>query len=177
MPEPYNPIVRTFGQLRAALVNTGEITRGEVRPGTPLESLVPVWRRRRVWRELRAKGLRPPPLELSGPEQWRQVLWVLRTALSAAVSLRSVNALLLVVPLAMTTYWVGRYRAVEFPLGLKTVGELTIAMTCFAEHKGSGYRWTHNEIALKVRLIVAESLGLPLEAVRPECTLVELGAD
>jgi hypothetical protein len=56
------------------------------------------------------------------------------------------------------------------------VGELVIAMTCFREHKDSGYRWARNEIELKVRLILAESLGLDLDEVLPECTLRELGA-
>jgi hypothetical protein len=65
---------------------------------------------------------------------------------------------------------------VQLPLGLTTVGELVLGMTCFAEHKASGYRWTRNEIELKVRLILADSLGLPLEDIRPECSLQELDA-
>jgi hypothetical protein len=65
---------------------------------------------------------------------------------------------------------------VQFPPCLRTVGELVLYSTCPAEHKESGYRWTRNEIALKVRLVIAESMGLPLEAVRPECTFAELEA-
>jgi hypothetical protein len=59
---------------------------------------------------------------------------------------------------------------------MRTIGDMVIAMTCFAEHKASGYRWTRSEIELKVRLILAESTGLSLEEVRPECSLVELDA-
>ena len=59
---------------------------------------------------------------------------------------------------------------------MKNVGELVIFMTCFADHKASGYRWTRNEIELKVRLIIAYSLGLDLDEVRPECSFLELDA-
>jgi hypothetical protein len=47
----------------------------------------------------------------------------------------------------------------------------------FSRHKASGYRWTRNEIALKVRLVIAESLDLSLDDVQPEKSLVELGAE
>src|SRR5262249_7512827 len=70
---------------------------------------------------------------------------------------------------------VSRRRAVHLPLGLRTVGELVLYSTCFREHRGSGYRWTANEVATKVRLVLAESLGVPLDAVRPENTLAEMG--
>jgi hypothetical protein len=83
-------------------------------------------------------------------------------------------ALLLAIPLVLVVHWASRRRAVQFPLGLRSVGEMVIYATCFAEHKGSGYRWTRNEIALKVRMIVAESAGLPLEAIQPETKLAEL---
>ena len=79
--------------------------------------------------------------------------------------------------MAMAVYRANRRRAVGLPLGMQNVGELVIYMTRFSEHKESGYRWTRNEIELKVRLIIAECLGIDLDAVRPECTLVELGAD
>jgi hypothetical protein len=74
----------------------------------------------------------------------------------------------------MVVAWATRRRAVHFPLYLRTVGELVIYATQFGEHKDSGYRWTRNEIALKVRMTVAESVGLPLEEVQPETKLNEL---
>ena len=43
------------------------------------------------------------------------------------------------------------------------MGELVIYATRFSEHKDSGYQWTRNEIAMKVRMIVAESAGMPLD--------------
>ncbi|WP_149114076.1 acyl carrier protein [Limnoglobus roseus] len=60
------------------------------------------------------------------------------------------------------------------PPFVRTVGELTMYGTRFREHVSSGYSWSHGDVTLKVRLIVAEALGLPLEQVRPETTFVEL---
>jgi hypothetical protein len=176
MPEAYSPIVRTFCQLRAGLMSRIEVARHEIRPETPLESLVPESMRREVWQDLQQRGLRMPALEWSERDQRRNLLAALRSAASAAVSLQRWSAMLLVFPLAVIMFWATRRRAVHFPPFVKTVGELVIYSTRFADHKDSGYRWTHNEIALKVRMIVAESLGLPLEAIQPETTWAELGA-
>jgi hypothetical protein len=174
MPVAYNPIVRTFCKLRAALLSNREIARIEIRPGTALETLMPMGARRLTWRRLQQHGLRMPVLELSERDRRRNCFHVLRGLVSSACYLQTWYALLLIFPLAAAVHWASRRRAVHFPLGLKTVGELVIYTTCFAEHKGSGYRWTKNEITMKVRMVVAESAGLPLEDVQPETRLMEL---
>jgi hypothetical protein len=174
MTEAYNPIMRTFCQFRAGLLDCVDVDRREIRPSTPLESLLPEPSRRAVWRSLRLRGLWPPSLEFSRRDHRRMTWGVLRVAVSLAITLRNWTALLLVFPLAMIVYRANRRRAVRLPLGLTTVGELVIYMTRFGEHKDSAYRWTRNEIELKVRLIIAESLGLDLDDVRPESTLNEL---
>jgi hypothetical protein len=174
MSDAYNPIVRTFCRLRAGLIDGLGVARHEVRPGTPLEDILPVERRREVWGRLQRQGLRLPALELS-ERDFRLGFWtVLRATVSAAVYLRSWYALFLALPLAVVVNRVNRRRAVHFPLGLRTVGEMVIFVTSFNEHKDGGYRWTRNEIALKVRMTVAESVGLPLDAVRPETRLADL---
>ena len=175
MAESYNPIMRAFCQFRAGVLSCIDIDRHEIRPGTPLESLLPEPSRRAVWDHLRRQGLRLPALEFSERDTRRMAWAVLRGTVSAAVSLRSWAAVLVAFPLALAVYRANRRRAAGLPLGMKNVGELVIYMTRFSEHKDSGYRWTRSEIELKVRLILAESLGLDLDAVRPECTLRELG--
>jgi hypothetical protein len=177
VPQYYNPIVRTFDRFRAGLVGSLDLARHDVRPGTPLETLIPVQQRRQVWRQLRRQGLSVPPLELSRRSRAWAVLGVLKTAASFALALQRWPALLVVLPLGLVAYGLTRTQAVHFPLGLRSVGEMVLYLTCFREHRGSGYRWTRNEISIKVRLIVAESLGYPLDAVRPETTFAELGAD
>ena len=89
MTEPYNPIVRTFGQYRSVLVDRLGMPRSDIRPGTPLATLLPVPKRRDVWRDLQRHGLRLPDLTLSERDRRRMVLRVLRAAVSSAVSLQS----------------------------------------------------------------------------------------
>jgi transposase InsO family protein len=175
--QQYNPIVRIFGRFRAGLLDSLGVDRRAVRPDTPLEELIPAHERREVWRRLRRQGLRVPALELTRAERAWNLFGVLKTTASLALGLQRWPALLAALPLGLLAYWASRRRAVHFPLGLRTVGEMVLYLTSFPEHKGSGYRWTHNEIAFKVRLVVAESLGLTLDAVRPESTFAELGAE
>ena len=58
------------------------------------------------------------------------------------------------------------------PLGPRTVGELVIALTRFGDYPG--YRFTRAEISLKVRLIVAEWLGVPVSRVQEESKFIDL---
>jgi hypothetical protein len=177
MAEPYNPIVRTFCQFRASVLSCIDIDRQAIRPGTPLESLLPAPSRRAVWDHLRRQGLRVPPLEFSERDMRRMAWTVLGGTVKAAAILRSWSGLLVAVPLAIAVYRANRRRAVQLSRDVKNVGELVIYMTRFADHKDSGYRWTRNEIELKVRFILAEQLGLDVDDVRPECTFAELGVD
>ncbi len=176
MAEAYSPIMRTFCQFRAGVLSYLDIDRHAIRPETPLESILPKPIRRAVWENLRQQGLRPPPLEYS-PRDLQGMAWaMLRGVVSAGISLQRWSALFAAIPLIVAVYGAHRRRASELPRGAKTVGELVILMTHFADHKESGYRWTRNEIELKVRLIIAESLGLDVDDVRPECSIRELDA-
>ena len=71
MSETYNPIVRTFCQFRALILNSLDIDRREIGPDTRLESFLPIERRRRVWKELQRLGLHAPALEFSKRDQAR----------------------------------------------------------------------------------------------------------
>jgi hypothetical protein len=174
MPPQYNPIIRTFGRFRAGLIASLGVDRRAVRPDSRLDDLIPAAERREVWRHLRRQGLRMPALTLTHREQTRTVLGVLKTSASIALALQRWPALLAALPLGLIAYFASRRRAVHFPRHLRTVGELVLSLTSIPEHKGSGYRWTRSEIELKVRLVVAESLGLTLDEVQPEMTLAEL---
>jgi hypothetical protein len=125
---------------------------------------------------LRRAGLRLPGLELSEADSSRIAFHVVRASLSAALALRSWWALTFAVPLALVGYLAFGRRAVEFPLGMKTVGELAVYATNFREHRQSGHRWTKNEVSMKVRMTIAEAVGLSLDAVRAETTFAELEA-
>ena len=119
-----------------------------------------------------------PPLELPRWPARVSFTAVMVTPVGVAVVLGHWIGLCSVVPLCALSFLVSRPWCVAFPIGLRTVGELGLCLTSYAEHRGSGYRWTRNEVAMKVRMIVAGSLALRLDEVRPETTWAELlGAD
>jgi hypothetical protein len=172
----YNPIVRVFGQLRAALAEAIGIPSRAIRPRTKLEWVLPVERRRELWLAMQRNGLRLPALELPPEAGWLGclVLTIPKVAFVFLLgwclgSLAAVAAVVLFVLLSRP--WQTR-----FPACLRTVGDLTLYVTDYAEHRASGYRWTHDEIAFKVRVVIAESLGVSLDEVRTESTFRELGA-
>jgi hypothetical protein len=174
MPAAYDPIVRTFCRSRSGLMNNPGVARHDVRPATPLDAILPIEAKWEAWKQLQREGLRLPDLEFSRQDRWRNFWIVMGATGSSALHLQSGYALFLALPLMLIVSWARRHRAVHVPLGLSTVGELAIYATRFSEHKDSGYRWTRNEISMKVRLIVAESVGMPLEAIQPETKLLEL---
>ena len=176
MTTAYNPIVRVFGQLRAAIAGAAGVPSRAIRPWTHLEWVLPVDRRRELWRAMRQSGLRLPPLELPPRAGWLGCL-VLTVPKVVSVFVLGWCLGTLAAAAAVLLYWLlSRPWATEFPAGLRTVGELTLYLTDYAEHRDSGYRWTHDEIAFKVRVVVAEAMNLPLDQVRTESTFRELGA-
>src|SRR4051794_39186502 len=111
MPAAYSPIVRTFCQFRAGLVNSLGVARHEVRPGTPLDALLPIGARREVWEQLRRQGLRLPALEFSERDRRRNHWMVVGVTVKFALGLQRWYALLLALPLTLVVYWAGRRRA------------------------------------------------------------------
>jgi hypothetical protein len=179
MAEFYNPVVRTFNRLRAGLVSSLGVDRRHVWPEMPLELLIPLERRREVWGDLRQAGLEVPRLELSPQGSTANGLLAVKTVVSLAVGLQAWWLLLPGLPVAwlplrLLADWATRGRAVYFPFGLTTVGDLALYLTSFREHKDSGYRPTRNEIEFKVRQVVAETLDLEIDAVPPEAPLAKL---
>jgi hypothetical protein len=173
----YNPIVRTFCQLRSALTEVLELPRESIRPNMPLDVLLPVEHRRDAWEKLRREGIDLPGLELP---HWlgETTGWTVSvTTVSLALLLKDWWALACGVELGMLGYKVTRPWATWIPLGLATVGELAMFLTSFRDHRDSGYCWTRNEISFKVRQIVAESLGRRLDEVHEKSTLADLGAE
>jgi hypothetical protein len=100
-------------------------------------------------------------------------------AIIAALALQSWLVCLVALPLQMAlvalAFRVTRTRVIHIPLGPRTVGDLVIYITRFGDHRG--YRFTRNEISLKVRFVIAEWLGVPVEQVGEDSTFTDdLGA-
>jgi len=175
----YNPIVRTFCRVRSVLVTTLGVERRQVRPATPLESLIPAERLREVLTRLREAELPARDLErqlLDFPLCGLAILGI-PLCLFLPIVLQSVWVALVTVPLALELGWlswaVQRTRVVHVPLGAKTVGDLVIALTRFSEHPG--YHFSRNEVGLKVRFLVSEYMGVPVDQIQEKTSFTEMG--
>lgn len=178
MTATYNPIVREFGRLRAGIIHAAGVSRRAVRPDSLLADLVPIRSRREVWRGLQAEGIDVPDLRLPRRAASLVMGAVVVATLATALGTWSWWGLLAVFPLGWLMALVSRPWATEFSLGLRTVGELTLFVTRFADHRASGYRWTPNEIRLKVRMVVSKHLAVDFDRVRLDSSFIEdLGAD
>jgi hypothetical protein len=173
----YNPIVRVFGQLRSALAEaTGSPSRA-IRPGTKLEWVLPLERRRELWRAMRRNGVRLPALELPRPVGWFVGPSLIVLSFAAAFALGHPAGCLTGIPALLLFVLLSRPWQTTFPAGLRTVGELTLYITDSVEHRASGYKWTRNEIAFKVRVVLAEALNVPLDRIELKSRLSrDLGA-
>jgi hypothetical protein len=177
MPAFYNPIVRTFCRLRASLARHLDIDPRHVAPCIPLEALIPVERRRLIWQRLRGDGLDVPALELVAWERTVGAFTVLKTTAFIALAMKSGFGLFSALPLSALAYGVTRPRAVQIPLGIRTVGELVMYCTSYRDHQASGYRWSRGDIAYRVRFVVAEALALDLDQVQEHRSFLDLAAE
>jgi hypothetical protein len=177
MVSHYNPIVRTFDQLKDVLSRMTDTPAEQIVPGESLEKLLPLEVRRALWRELRREGLDVPGLQLPSAFGLTAAGSVLLRTLTLTVLLRNLWALLTGLPLGVVTFLLTRPWAVRFPLGLRTAGELALWATRYSDHTDSGYNWTEEEIATKVRMVLAVSLNRQLDEIHMESTLDELGAE
>jgi hypothetical protein len=176
--DEYNPIVRTFNRLRAAILARTDTPRCRIRPEATLESVIPPERRREVWAECQVQGLDVPVL--SDAEMMRGCVSAVGiVALVAAQIAWGGLWLLLIVPLVLLIRWVVREPLVpEMPTPARTVGELAVYCTHFPSHRNSGHRWTRNEIEMKIKFVLVEALNVSMEDIRPDSRLwADLGAE
>jgi hypothetical protein len=176
MIDPVCPTSHTFYCLRRVLEQELHIDKKKVRPQSCLESLIPESERRRVWKALRREGLELPPLSLSQRLR-RQTFWhVLHMLASLAASLQNWALFFLTAPFGLFGWWlVTRPWATHIEHVPITIRDAVIYLTPFREGVRQGYRWSHDEISTKVRLILSVNLGIPLNEVRPEKSFKELG--
>ena len=169
-----SPILDTFDWLREALARFLGVHQSSIRPDTDLASLIPVSERRRLWRQLREEGLARQDLVLSARTASLLFFFVLLLTGALAIWLKTWFALMLLWPIGTLCYWISRPRATHFPIDIRTAGELAVFLTHFGAHHDAGYRWTAEEISVKVRMIVADWVGLPLDEVRRETVLTDI---
>lgn len=169
----YNPVVRTFGKVRAAIIRSTGVSRNLVRSDTPLESLLPESSRAEVWRRLRQSGLKPPELRLSKSLSWFFLLAPIIASTVLAMLMADWFPFVCIVPLWILGFHYAQRLATCIPSSVETVGDLTLYLTRLPDHPASEYRWSQKEIERKVRMIVAETTGYRLSQVQPHHSFIE----
>lgn len=184
----YNPIVRTFCRIRAALVEAG-VDRHLVRPAADLAALLPsdghvAFRAALV----KNGGATAAASRMISPTTSEAAVGC---AVLTMIPVGVLAAVVATFGVGTIPFWIAAAVAVitivahcssmssGTPVASAgtesdpvrpfyaqgSVGELTLRLTKFRAHKSSGYRFTRNEIAFKVKRIVSEQLGIPLEEV------------
>jgi acyl carrier protein len=166
----------TFYLLRSALVDLVNVPRYDVRPAAALAALVPVDRRRRVWQEFAKVGLALPNLQR--PKRLVVLLWLLVLVMTVAAtvfggfSLGVKNALLFPIFFgALAAYLACRLSApwaICIPATCAKVGDAVLSAI-----RAPSAQLSRGEISYKVRVIVAEQLGLPFDSVTEDKHLVD----
>lgn len=139
-----------------------------------LASIIPPYRRRRVWRHLRAAGFALPGLTLSGPVLIVVVTIILFPAWLIILTVKGWMALFSLAELVVLSHKVTRPLAIHPPIGCETVHEAVLELTPFRHEDYRAGLWPPEEIGAKVRLIVAEATGMPFATITPQTKLVDV---
>src|SRR4051812_37949025 len=140
----YNPIVRTFNQVRAAILAVTDTPRCRIRPDASLAFVIPPERRQAVWNELRRRGLPGPGMD----QMIARGCTLGITALACVALLVGCDwprALFLMPLLLLIALYVLMAPDRTVPRYAPTVGDLAVFCTRFPEHRASGYRWTRGD--------------------------------
>jgi acyl carrier protein len=174
---------RTFYCFRRDLTALLPLHRAGVKPAAPLAELIPMTRRRELWRQLQARGWRLPPLCPSVAINWvaltlvLMIVSVLGIAASPNYGLIAL-AILAAFPLGMLAAWITRPWAVHMPEEVKTMRDIVLRSIPFDTTADVRGQWTQAEVAERVRLIIGEELGIHPEKLPDDARFVDdLGMD
>jgi hypothetical protein len=152
------------------------VPKSNVQLSDRIEAIIPADERRRVWRGLQSAGFDLPELTLSSRVFVIAAALVLGPVLLLVLSLRKWSMLLSSVELSLLAHRLTRPLAIYPPYGCETVQQLVLRFSRFLPEDYKVGLWTHNEVAAKVRQIVAERAGVPFEKVEDDTPLMELFA-
>ena len=173
---PQDSIIRLMtDRFRRELVQLAPVAPDQVRSDTRFDASIPRRMRRRVWRELARRGFALPPLVLSPSVAGFILFSALARSAMLAWLLNNVVFMWAILPFALLSYFLTRPFAVHPQPGCETVREAVFYVTPFRRADYEAGLWPREDLAIKVRSIIADALGLPLVNVREESRLVELG--
>lgn len=169
----------TFHRLHQSLLTVTERKRGEVRPSTRLDILIPSRQRKVAWKKIQQlSGLRLPPLRMP---TWAVPVILVCVVLVVVVSVFSLDwplSYVSIVPgfvVFFLSYWiVDAFFGTGLPSHFQTVGGLTKAVLAknFVKLSGEIANYDWNDVWESVRILIADQLGVEIEKVRKETRFV-----
>lgn len=164
---------RTLRRLQERLGEALALSSATIETTTPLHAVVPVEKRRQVWKEMAEADCRLPSLQVSGAVFWTMTLFVLIPLSLAALIVKSGAVFLSLPELALLFRKLSRRFAVH-PRKHLTLYEAAVELTPFNLEDYQAGLWPAEEVANKVRLIIADSTGTAFESIRPETRIADL---
>jgi hypothetical protein len=139
-----------------------------------LEAVLPLEDRRITWRELQSADFDLPELEVSPQVFWIAGLMVLTPLGLLCLASRTWFVIWSFVELTFLAYKLTRPLAVHPPAWCRTVGQAALCLRYVRTPDGQGVPWTREEIAERVRMIIAESANVPIDQVTEDARLTDL---
>ncbi|OAI45602.1 hypothetical protein AYO44_12730 [Planctomycetaceae bacterium SCGC AG-212-F19] len=173
-PSPNSAPARTFTRLRACLAHVVPAPAESISYSSHLATIIPPWSRRRVWQQLRTAGLALPALTLSGPVFILVVTVVMFPAWLIVLTVKGWTAIFSLAELVLLSHKVTRPLAIHSPIGCETVEEAVLQSTPFRHEDYRAGLWPPEDIASKVRLMVAKAAGVSFATITPQTRLCDL---
>lgn len=180
------PSIPAFVSLRRELMQLTGANRRTLRPRTSLARLIPVWKRRRAWRELTRRTriglpslLRPPSVQVA-----LACLPVIVASLAFAILVRTTDSVALaILPALLTIFVTGAFGvvltrplAVCFPDSCLTLAD-AVRLARPPEYPAAGNPLVRDidpdQVATVIVSIVADVTCLPVEKIEPGSRFVE----
>lgn len=165
---------QTYSQLREELVEVIGLTGSDVQQSDRFQAIVPPRDRRQVWRKLRDDGFELPGLVLSSRVLLFVTICVLAPVLVLYVVVKNWTAFFSLGELGFLARRLTRPWAIHPPVGCETVREAVLHLTPFSQEDYEAGLWPREDIADKVRLIVARATGTPFDSVTEETRLDDI---
>jgi acyl carrier protein len=166
----------TFYRLRQALMNLAGAPRSVIRPDTALASILPIEIRRDAWRGLGNAGLKLP--DLQRPQQLVTQLSALIVVMTGAATVATAmllglhNAALFAILFGAVATYVAKKLSAPYATQIPTLCA-TVKGAVYVALRAPSAQLSRAEIATRVRVIIAEQMGLQLDAVTDDKHLVD----
>ncbi len=162
---PQSRIAMTFADFRRRLQEVIPSSPDHIELNDRLEDLIPGHERRRVWRDLQKSGVKLPRLGLSWRTFWISFAVITAPLVLLALAMRTASVIVSLLEFSVLAYRVTRPWAVYPPASCQTVRDVVLSLTPFRSADYMAGLWSRQDLADKVRSIVANAHGLRLEEV------------